>query len=109
VERRAGAEGQTCGTRQGKCGTRRVVLILFGLIVGFLARAIMPGKKQKMGLIATALLGVVGSFLGGFGSNRIYHRPVLELHSAGFIGSVLGALVLLFIVYAGQRRSAFAS
>jgi uncharacterized membrane protein YeaQ/YmgE (transglycosylase-associated protein family) len=85
-----------------------VVFILFGLIVGFLARAIMPGK-QKMGLIATALLGVVGSFLGGFGSNLIYHRPVLELHSAGFIGSVLGALVLLFIVYAGQRRSAFAS
>ena len=42
-----------------------VLFLVFGLIVGFLARAIMPGT-QKMGLIATMILGVVGSFVGGF-------------------------------------------
>ncbi|MBN9161306.1 MAG: hypothetical protein BGO98_41135 [Myxococcales bacterium 68-20] len=82
--------------------------ILFGLIVGFLARAIMPGK-QSMGLIATALLGIVGSFFGGFVGNLVYHRPLLEAHSSGFVGSILGALAILAIVtYAGRRRGAYA-
>ena len=82
--------------------------ILFGLIVGLLARAIMPGK-QSMGLLATALLGIVGSLLGGFVGNLVYHRPLFEAHSSGFIGSILGALATLAIVtYAGRRRGAYA-
>ena len=42
-----------------------ILFLVFGLIVGFIARAIMPGT-QKMGMLATMLLGVVGSFVGGF-------------------------------------------
>jgi uncharacterized membrane protein YeaQ/YmgE (transglycosylase-associated protein family) len=82
-----------------------LLFILFGLIVGFLARAIMPGK-QSMGFIATALLGIAGSFLGGFVGNAVNGRPLLQLHSSGFIGSIIGALVVLAIVtYAGRRRA----
>lgn len=85
-----------------------LLFILFGLIVGFLARAIMPGK-QSMGFLATALLGITGSFLGGLVGNLIAGRSILQLHSAGFIGSILGAIVVLAIVtYAGRRRGAFA-
>lgn len=82
-----------------------LLFILFGLIVGFLARAIMPGK-QSMGFVATALLGIAGSFLGGFVGNLIANRPLLELHTSGFIGAILGALAILAIVtYAGRRRA----
>lgn len=85
-----------------------LLFILFGLIVGFLARAIMPGK-QPVGFVGTALLGIVGSFLGGFIGNLISNRPVLQIHSSGIIGSVLGALAVLAIVmWAGRRRGAFA-
>src|SRR4051812_27100025 len=85
-----------------------LLFILFGLIVGFLARAIMPGK-QSMGFVATALIGIGGSFLGGLVGNVLNHRPLLELNTAGFIGSILGALAVLAIVmYAGKRRGAFA-
>ncbi|MBX3212851.1 MAG: GlsB/YeaQ/YmgE family stress response membrane protein [Labilithrix sp.] len=85
-----------------------LLFILFGLIVGFLARAIMPGR-QSMGFVATALIGIAGSFLGGIVGNLISHRPILQLHTAGFVGSVIGALVVLAIVmWAGRRRGAFA-
>jgi uncharacterized membrane protein YeaQ/YmgE (transglycosylase-associated protein family) len=82
-----------------------LMFILFGLIVGFLARAIMPGK-QSMGFIATALVGIVGSFIGGIVGNLISGTPMLDLHAAGFIGSILGALAVLAIMgYAGRRRA----
>jgi uncharacterized membrane protein YeaQ/YmgE (transglycosylase-associated protein family) len=84
-----------------------LLFILFGLLVGFLARAIMPGK-QSMGFVATALLGIVGSFVGGFIGNAIGGRPILQLQSAGFIGSIIGALAVLAIVTWAGRRRAFA-
>ena len=85
-----------------------LLFILFGLIVGFLARAIMPGK-QSMGFVATALIGIAGSFLGGLLGNVLHHRPLLQLNTSGFIGSILGALAVLGIVmWAGKRRGAFA-
>jgi uncharacterized membrane protein YeaQ/YmgE (transglycosylase-associated protein family) len=84
-----------------------IMFILFGLIVGFLARAIMPGK-QSMGFIATALVGIVGSFIGGFVGNLISGTPMLELRTSGFIGSIIGALVVLAVMgWAGRRRHAY--
>lgn len=70
--------------------------ILFGFIVGLLARAIMPGE-QKMGLLMTTVLGVTGSFIGGFLSSLFTSHRVTDFHTAGIIGSVIGALVLLFV------------
>jgi uncharacterized membrane protein YeaQ/YmgE (transglycosylase-associated protein family) len=82
-----------------------LMFLLFGLIVGFLARAIMPGR-QGMGLVATALVGITGSFVGGIVGNLIAGAPILDLHASGFIGSILGALAVLFILgWAGRRRT----
>lgn len=73
------------------------VFLLFGLVVGLLARAIMPGN-QSMGLLTTILLGIAGSFIGGFVSSLITHHRVTDLHTTGLIGSVVGAFVLLLIM-----------
>jgi uncharacterized membrane protein YeaQ/YmgE (transglycosylase-associated protein family) len=79
--------------------------VLFGLFVGFLARALMPGR-QSMGLIMTSALGMVGSLLGGFLGSMISHDDVSRVHSAGLIGSIIGALLVLGLVsMAGRRRS----
>ena len=85
-----------------------IVFVLFGLIVGFIARAIMPGR-QSMGFLMTALVGIAGSFVGGILGNVISGYPILDLHSSGFIGSVIGALIVLAIMgYAGRRRGVLA-
>jgi uncharacterized membrane protein YeaQ/YmgE (transglycosylase-associated protein family) len=79
--------------------------LVFGFIVGLLARAIMPGR-QHMGLIMTAALGMVGSLLGGFIGSLISDHEVTRLHSAGIIGSILGALAVLALVgMTGRRRA----
>ena len=84
-----------------------LMFILFGLIVGFLARAIMPGR-QSMGFVATALVGIGGSFVGGIVGNLLSGGPILSLHTAGFIGSIIGALVVLAVLGFAGRRRAFA-
>lgn len=82
-----------------------LTFILFGLVIGLIARAIMPGK-QSMGLVATALLGIAGSFVGGFFGSLIHGGRLFDLHSSGIIGSIIGALVVMFLVGAiGRRRS----
>jgi uncharacterized membrane protein YeaQ/YmgE (transglycosylase-associated protein family) len=74
-----------------------LLFLVFGLVVGFIARAVMPGT-QKMGLIATMILGVVGSFVGGFLVSLVTDNRVTDLNAAGIIGSVVGALVLLLVM-----------
>jgi uncharacterized membrane protein YeaQ/YmgE (transglycosylase-associated protein family) len=74
--------------------------IIVGLIVGALARFIMPGE-QKMGWIMTILLGVAGSLLAGFIGQALGWYQAGQ--GAGWIASVVGALVLLFVV--GKLRS----
>jgi uncharacterized membrane protein YeaQ/YmgE (transglycosylase-associated protein family) len=69
--------------------------ILVGLVVGAIARFIMPGE-QKMGWIMTIVLGVGGSFVAGFVGQALgWYRAD---QPAGWIASVVGALVLLFAV-----------
>jgi uncharacterized membrane protein YeaQ/YmgE (transglycosylase-associated protein family) len=74
-----------------------LVFLLFGLVVGFVARALMPGS-QGMGCFMTALLGCAGSFVGGSLGNVLLGRSLFDLNASGFIGSVLGALLVLFVV-----------
>ncbi len=71
-----------------------LVWIVFGLVVGLLARAIMPGS-QSMGIIMTTLLGVAGSLLGGVVGSLLQYGYVGPVTGAGFLGSLLGALLLL--------------
>jgi len=73
-----------------------ILFLVFGLVVGFIARAVMPGT-QKMGLVATMVLGVVGSFVGGFLGALVTDSRVLDFNTAGLIGSVIGALVALVV------------
>ena len=77
--------------------------VVFGLFVGFLARAILPGR-QSMGLLMTSALGMVGSLLGGFLGSMISHEEVTRVHSAGLLGSIIGALLVLALVSMGTRR-----
>ena len=76
-----------------------VILIIVGLIAGAIARLLVPGR-DSMGLIGTILLGIVGSFLGGFIENLVqYHRlRIHHIHTTGIIGSIIGAIVLLLIL-----------
>lgn len=82
-----------------------IAFLVIGLLAGLIARALMPGN-QSMGLVATTLLGVVGSFVGGFiGSLFRSDGRVFDLHPTGLLFSVLGALAVLFLVgLAGRRR-----
>jgi uncharacterized membrane protein YeaQ/YmgE (transglycosylase-associated protein family) len=71
--------------------------IIVGFIVGLIARAIMPGV-QHLGFIATTLVGIGGSIVGGLIA-RIFSRPApgSAFHPAGFILSIIGAIILLLI------------
>lgn len=70
-------------------------MALVGLVVGLIARAVLPGTQQ-LGWILTAVLGIAGSFVAGFAGQALGLYQAGQ--NAGFIGSVLGAIVLLFIV-----------
>ena len=67
--------------------------ILFGLVVGAIAKFLMPGRDPG-GWIVTILLGIAGSFVGGFLATTLMGR---DQQAAGWIGSIIGAVVLLFI------------
>jgi len=71
--------------------------IIVGFIIGLIARAIMPGG-QHLGFIATTLIGIVGSIVGGF-IGRLISKPKegQPVHPAGLIMSVIGALIVLYI------------
>ncbi len=83
-----------------------IVLLIVGAIAGFLARAIVPGP-DPMGIGATILLGIVGSFVGGFLGYLLFHKDASQgaLQPAGIIGSVIGAIIALLVYRAVRRRS----
>jgi uncharacterized membrane protein YeaQ/YmgE (transglycosylase-associated protein family) len=78
--------------------------ILFGLIAGFIARAIVPGKDD-IGIWRTIVLGIVGSFVGGliFG---LLTGGLRGFEPSGWIGSFIGAVIVLLVwIQIGKRRS----
>jgi uncharacterized membrane protein YeaQ/YmgE (transglycosylase-associated protein family) len=83
-----------------------ISLIVIGLIAGALARLIIPGR-QNMSIPATILLGIVGSFVGGF-IGYLIHRGGSGsfLQPAGIIGSIIGAIIVLFIYTRVRGRNA---
>jgi uncharacterized membrane protein YeaQ/YmgE (transglycosylase-associated protein family) len=74
-------------------------LLIVGLVVGAIARLLMPGR-DPIGIFGTIVLGIAGSFVGGFLQNLIeYHSlSVHSFHPVGLIGSVIGAWVLLLLL-----------
>lgn len=85
--------------------------IVFGFIIGLIARALIPGR-QHMGIAATTLLGIVGSIIGGLVASLIQGGAQggagLNWHGAGWIGSIIGAIVVLLIaggIFTRRRRA----
>jgi uncharacterized membrane protein YeaQ/YmgE (transglycosylase-associated protein family) len=70
--------------------------ILVGLVVGVLARFFYPGAVH-MSIILTIVLGIVGSFVAGFIGTMIHHESGDGFHPAGFVYSVLGAILVIFL------------
>lgn len=82
--------------------------ILGLIIVGLIARAVIPGK-QSMSILMTIVLGIVGSFVGGFLGFLVFGSDPMGgfLQPSGIIGSIIGAIIVLGIyVFATRGRSA---
>jgi uncharacterized membrane protein YeaQ/YmgE (transglycosylase-associated protein family) len=71
-------------------------MFIVGIVVGLIARLIMPGSEH-LGLLMTGVLGVAGSFVGGLIA-RLFSKPAegAVIHPAGIIMSIIGALILLY-------------
>jgi uncharacterized membrane protein YeaQ/YmgE (transglycosylase-associated protein family) len=83
-------------------------LIVVGLIIGALARLIKPGK-QRLSILATLLLGVVGALIGGVVASLLGTGDIWELNVLGFIVAVIAAVLLIGIaegVSGGRSRGA---
>jgi uncharacterized membrane protein YeaQ/YmgE (transglycosylase-associated protein family) len=78
--------------------------IIAGLVIGVLARLIKPGK-QHLGMIATLLLGLVGSVIGGVIANLLGAGDIFELNILGFVVAVIAAVLLIGVAegMAGRR------
>ena len=83
-----------------------VMMIIIGAIAGFIARALVPGD-DSMSIVATIVLGIVGSLIGGFLGYVLFGKDISEgaLQPSGLIGSILGAVVALLVWRATNRRS----
>ena len=80
--------------------------LIIGLIAGALARLIMPGR-DPMGVIATIVLGIVGSIIGGLVSMAIWpNNSASGFQPAGLVLSIIGAIVVLFIWRMIKSRNA---
>lgn len=81
-----------------------LAFLVVGFLAGLLARALVSGKSPT-GLFGTTILGIVGSFVGGFLGYVIFGKDVASgsIQASGFIGSVIGAILVL-MVYKRVRR-----
>jgi uncharacterized membrane protein YeaQ/YmgE (transglycosylase-associated protein family) len=72
-------------------------MFIVGIVVGVIARLVMPGT-HSMGLFMTGILGIAGSFVGGFIA-RLFSKPPegTPFHPAGILMSIVGAAILLFL------------
>jgi uncharacterized membrane protein YeaQ/YmgE (transglycosylase-associated protein family) len=81
-------------------------LLVIGLIAGFIARALVPGK-DAMSVGATIVLGIVGSFIGGFLGYVLTHHDASDgaFQASGIIGSIVGAVIALLVYRTVTGRS----
>jgi uncharacterized membrane protein YeaQ/YmgE (transglycosylase-associated protein family) len=79
-------------------------LILIGLVIGVLARLIVPGK-QRLSMLATLLLGIAGAIIGGFLASLIGMGSITELNFVGFVLAVVAAVLLIGVAEGISGRS----
>jgi uncharacterized membrane protein YeaQ/YmgE (transglycosylase-associated protein family) len=79
--------------------------IIIGFLAGLIAKFIMPGDNEPSGFIMTTILGIVGAFVASYLGQALGWYKAGE--GAGFIGAVVGAIILLLIYgfFAGKRRA----
>jgi len=75
--------------------------VFFGFVIGLIARGLVPGT-QPMGFFKTMMLGIAGSFLGGFLGYLLVGGSLIQ--SSGWIGSIVGGVALLFIQIQRQKK-----
>jgi uncharacterized membrane protein YeaQ/YmgE (transglycosylase-associated protein family) len=75
-----------------------ISMLVIGLVAGFLARALVPGP-DPMGIGATIVLGIVGSFIGGFLGYLVFGKDADEgaLQPSGLIGALIGSIIALLV------------
>jgi uncharacterized membrane protein YeaQ/YmgE (transglycosylase-associated protein family) len=80
--------------------------IIIGFLAGIVAKFIMPGSNEPSGFIMTTILGIVGSFVASYLGQALGWYKAGE--GAGFVGAVVGAIILLVIYgfFAGRQRAA---
>ena len=89
-----------------------ITLIIVGLIAGAIARLLIPGR-QNISILGTIVLGIVGSFIGGFIGYVLFHKDSQDgfFQPSGLLGSIVGAVIALLIwermTGNSRRRSAF--
>jgi uncharacterized membrane protein YeaQ/YmgE (transglycosylase-associated protein family) len=83
-----------------------ITILVVGLIAGFLARLLVPGR-DPMSVGATILLGIVGSFVGGFLGYVLFGKDLSDgaIQPSGIIGSIIGAVIVLLIYNAVTHRN----
>ena len=83
-----------------------IYLLVIGLVAGFIARALVPGR-DAMSVGATIVLGIIGSFIGGFIGWALFGKDLADgaLQASGIIGSVVGAVIALLVYRAVTHRS----
>jgi uncharacterized membrane protein YeaQ/YmgE (transglycosylase-associated protein family) len=87
-----------------------ITLLIVGLFAGAIARLVLPGR-DPIGILGTILVGIIGSFVGGFLGYVLFNHDVKQgaLQPSGIIGSIIGAIIVLLIYRAtsgnyGRRR-----
>jgi uncharacterized membrane protein YeaQ/YmgE (transglycosylase-associated protein family) len=75
-----------------------ITLLFVGLIAGALARLLVPGR-DRIGIRGTIMIGVIGSFVGGFIGYALFHHDAQDgaLQPSGIVGSVVGAIIVLLL------------
>ena len=83
-----------------------LVMLLIGAVAGFIARAVVPGP-DPMGVLGTIVLGIVGSFVGGFLGYLLFHKDASDgaLQPAGLLGAIVGAIIALLVYRSVAGRS----
>jgi uncharacterized membrane protein YeaQ/YmgE (transglycosylase-associated protein family) len=77
-------------------------LLIIGLVAGFIARALVPGR-QAMSVPQTILLGVIGSLIGGFLGHFLFHHGGGFVQPSGWIGLIIGSVIALLLYLSSKN------